>query len=100
MAASTKKERLTGSRFLAAALAFALSFSASALDYLEQIPVETFAKMREVERYQLKVAEKYYTQGNFKVAAVEYEKYLTLYESSLAAPYAQLMWSHCQVKQR
>jgi len=100
MAASTKKERLTSGRFQAVILALVLPFSAGALDFLEQIPVSTFAKMREVERYQLKVAEKYYTQGNFKVAAVEYEKYLTLYESSLAAPYAQLMWSHCQVKQR
>ena len=95
MVASTKTKRLT-----LAALALALSFSALALDYLEQIPVETFAKMREVERYQIKVAEKFYTQGNYKIAAVEYEKYLTLYEKSLAAPYAQLMWSHCQVKQR
>ncbi|MEC8929740.1 MAG: tetratricopeptide repeat protein [Verrucomicrobiota bacterium] len=100
MVAITKKERLTVARFLAVAFAFALSFSAFALDYLEQIPVETFAKMREVERYQIKVAEKFYTQGNYKIAAVEYEKYLTLYEKSLAAPYAQLMWSHCQVKQR
>jgi tetratricopeptide (TPR) repeat protein len=100
MVASTKKERLTGGRLLAVALVLVLSFSASALDYLEQIPVETFAKMREVERYQIKVAEKYYTQGNYKVAAIEYEKFLTLYEKSLAAPYAQLMWSHCQVKQR
>ena len=100
MVASTEKERVTVGRMLAVALAFALSFSARALDYLEQIPVDTFAKMREVERYQLKVAEKFYTAKNYKVAAVEYEKYLTLYEKSLAAPYAQLMWSHCQVKQR
>ena len=61
MVANTEKERVTVGRMLAVALAFALSFSASALDYLEQIPVDTFAKMREVERYQLKVAEKFYT---------------------------------------
>ena len=100
MVTSTKKERLTGSWILAVIAALVLSFSVNALDYLEQIPVDTFAKMREVERYQLKVAEKYYNQGNYKVAAVEYEKFITLYERSLAAPYAQLMWSHCQVKQR
>ena len=77
------------------------SFSAWAkLGYLEQIPVETFAKMREVERFQLKVAEKFYLKGEYKIAASEYEKFLTLYERSLAAPYAQLMWSHCLVKQR
>ena len=96
MAASSKKERLIP----AALITLLLTFSASALEYLEQIPVETFAKMRESERYQLKVAEKFYTAKNYIVAAVEYEKFLTLYERSLAAPYAQLMWSHCQVKQR
>ena len=100
MVAIKKKERLTAGVLLAILLTAVLPFSATALDYLEQIPVETFAKMREVERYQLKVAEKYYTQGNYKVAAVEYEKFITLYERSLAAPYAQLMWSHCLVKQR
>ena len=97
MVTSTKKERLTGSWVLAVITALVLTFSVNALDYLEQIPVDTFAKMREVERYQLKVAEKYYNQGNYKIAAVEYEKFITLYERSLAAPYAQLMWSHCQV---
>ena len=70
------------------------------LDYLEQISVETFAKMREVERFQIKVAEKLYLKGEYKAAASEYEKFLTLYERSTAAPYAQLMWSHCLVKQR
>lgn len=70
------------------------------LTYLEQIPVDTFAKMREVERFQLKVAEKLYLKGEYKAAASEYEKFLTLYERSTAAPYAQLMWSHCLVKQR
>ena len=70
------------------------------LGYLEQISVETFAKMREVERFQIKVAEKLYLKGEYKAAASEYEKFLTLYERSTAAPYAQLMWSHCLVKQR
>ena len=63
------------------------------LTYLEQIPVDTFAKMREVERFQLKVAEKLYLKGEYKAAASEYEKFLTLYERSTAAPYAQLMLS-------
>ena len=65
------------------------------LSHLERIEVDTFAKLREVERYQLRVAEKYYLKGEWKVALAEYEKYLTLYERSPAAPYAQLMWSHC-----
>ena len=32
--------------------------------------------------------------ANFKIALAEYEKFLTLYEKSPGAPYAQLMWSH------
>lgn len=70
---------------------------AQALSDLEQIPVTTFEKMREVERYQLKIAEKHYTNKNYKVALAEYEKFLTLYEKSPGAPYAQLMWSHTMV---
>ena len=73
---------------------------AASLTYVEQIPVDTFAKVREVERYQLKVAEKFYIKGEYKAAASEYEKFITLYVRSLAAPYAQLMWSHCLIKQR
>ncbi|MDG2124854.1 MAG: tetratricopeptide repeat protein, partial [Verrucomicrobiales bacterium] len=72
----------------------------SALDYTEQIAVETFAGMRELERYQLKVAEKFYQKGEFAIALDEYDKFLTLYETSQGAPYAQLMWSHCQRKLR
>jgi len=74
--------------------------AAGRLSYLERIEVDTFAKLREVERYQLRVAEKYYLKGEWKVALAEYEKYLTLYERSPAAPYAQLMWSHCQTRLR
>ena len=84
----------------AAALLFLLPTGARALGYLEQIEVATFAEMREVERYQLKIAEKHYTKGEFKIALDEYDKFLTLYEASPGAPYAQLMWSHCQAKLR
>ena len=56
--------------------------------------------MREVERYQLGIAEKHYLSGEYKVALAEYEKFLTLYETSPGAPYAQLMWSHCQARLR
>ena len=80
--------------------AAATGLSAASMSYLEQIPVDIFAKMREVERFQLKVAEKFYLKGEYKAAASEYEKFITLYERSAAAPHAQLMWSHCLVKQR
>jgi tetratricopeptide (TPR) repeat protein len=73
---------------------------AAKLGPLEQMPIDAFAKLREVERYQMKVAEKYYLEENWKVALAEYEKYLRLYEKSVGAPYAQLMWSHCQRNQR
>ena len=71
--------------------------SFAALSPLEQISVATFEKMREVERYQIKIAEKHYTNGEFKTALAEYEKFLTLYEKSPGAPYAQLMWSHAMM---
>ncbi len=72
----------------------------ASLSYTEQIPVETFAKMREVERYQLKIAQKHYVNGDYKIALDEFDKFLTLYEKSLGAAYAQLMWSHSQVRLR
>ncbi|PQJ28318.1 hypothetical protein BSZ32_07200 [Rubritalea profundi] len=65
---------------------------------LQQIQVETFEKMRSMERYQMKIAEKHFLSGNFKVALAEYEKFLTLYEKSPGAPYAQLMWSYSMMK--
>ena len=83
--------------FLPPILAFALvllPLTAAALSSMEQIPVKTFEAMREVERYQMRIAEKHYTDGKFKTALAEYEKFLTLYEKSPGAPYAQLMWSH------
>lgn len=64
------------------------------LSPLERIPIATFEKMKEVERYQMRIAEKHYTNGDFKTSLAEFEKFLTLYEKSPGAPYAQLMWSH------
>lgn len=74
------------------------SFATAALSKLQQIDVKTFEKMREVERYQIKIAEKHFLKGSFKIALAEYEKFLTLYEKSAGAPYAQLMWSHTMMK--
>ena len=83
---------------LAACLPFLLAPYSLALDPLEQIPVATFEKMKEVERYQIRIAEKHYTGGAFKTSLAEYEKFLTLYEKSPGAPYAQLMWSHSMMR--
>jgi len=74
------------------------SLSHAALTSMQQIEVETFEKMRDVERYQIKIAEKHFLAGKFKIALAEYEKFLTLYEKSPGAPYAQLMWSHSMMK--
>ena len=97
MVTGTKKITARALATLGMAAAFTLP---AALGYLEQMPIETFKKMREVERYQMRIAEKLYLRGEFKAAMSEYEKYLTLYEPSLGAPNAQLMWSHCLIKQR
>ena len=62
---------------------------------LDEMSLERWGKLREVERYQLNIAERFYKKGestntndDWKTAAAEYEKYLTLYERSEAAPYA------------
>ena len=74
--------------------------AAGRLGSLEQIPEASYKGMREVERYQLKIAEKHYLKGEYKIALDEYEKFLSLYESSTGAAYSQLMWSHCLLRLR
>ena len=67
---------------------------------LDELSLARWAELREVERYQLQIAEDYYRKRQWKVAAAEYEKYLALYERSEAAPYAQLKWSLCLLSLR
>lgn len=67
---------------------------------LDQLPLDRWAKLREAERYQLQIAEKYFREQNWKVALSEYEKFMSLHEKSDGAPYAQLKWSQCQVQLR
>ena len=43
---------------------------------LDEMAVARWAKLREVERFQLNIAEKLYKQKQWKVAMAEYEKYL------------------------
>ena len=40
----------------------------AALSPIEQIQIATFETMRDVERYQIKIAEKHYTKGEYKIA--------------------------------
>lgn len=67
---------------------------------LDEMSLERWKKLRETERYQLNIAEGYYRDKNWKISADEYEKFLSLYEKSEGAPYAQLKWSLCQVQLR
>ena len=80
-------------------LTILLTASASA-QRLDRFALKRWKKLRETERYQLQIAEKYYREKKWKIAASEYEKYLTLYEQSEAAAFAQLKWSLCQVSLR
>jgi tetratricopeptide (TPR) repeat protein len=67
---------------------------------LDELALDRWAKLSEVERYQLQIAERYHKQQNWKAALAEYEKFVTLYERSEGASYAQLKWGLCQVQLR
>jgi tetratricopeptide (TPR) repeat protein len=71
-----------------------------AANELDELSLEGWKQLREVERYQLQIAEKYWREQNWKAAAGEYEKFMELYEQSNGAPFAQLKWSLAQVKLR
>lgn len=85
---------------LLAALMTALGSNSAAAQSLDVISLERVKQLREVERYQLEVAEKYYREKNWKVAIAEYEKFLSLYEKSDGASYCQLKWSLAQCELR
>lgn len=74
------------------------SFAAKGHAKLDEMSLERWAKLREVERYQLNIAEKYYRDQDWKVAADEYESYLVKYELGEGGSYAHFKWSLCQVK--
>lgn len=77
-----KKQARSGMRFAIRIMTFRLpnllalcllllSVSALAeLSPLERIPIATFEKMKEVERYQMRIAEKHYTNGDFKTSSL------------------------------
>lgn len=67
---------------------------------LHEMSLERWGQLREVERHQMKVADKYFRDQNWSVAADEYDKYVTLYEASDGASHALLKWSICQVAMR
>ncbi len=81
-------------------LAFAVLSNSVEAEPLDEFSLARWKELREAERYQLNIAEKYYREKNYKVALTEYEKFLTLYEQSEGAPYSQLKWSLCQLELR
>lgn len=83
---------------LAAGLLASPQFSQAAK--FDEMSLERWAKLGEADRYQLQIAEKYYRENNWLVALGEYEKFLSLYEKSEGASYAQLKWSLCQAHLR
>lgn len=89
--------------FVMAAIAFSLGIAIQCHgDELNELPLDGWKKLREVERYQMQIAEKYWREQNWKAASAEYEKFMTLYEKSEGAPFAQLKWSlsQCQLKKQ
>jgi tetratricopeptide (TPR) repeat protein len=101
--AFSPRPRAVAGRALGAALVLVGAIFCAAdvrAEPLDQFPLTRWAKLREAERYQLQIAEKYYREQNWKVALTEYEKFLSLYEKSDGAPYAQMKWSQCQVQLR
>ena len=42
---------------------------------IDEMSLERWGKLREVERYQLNIAEKYFKEKKYEVALSEYEKY-------------------------
>lgn len=99
MAGSSTRVKLLWIAAILVAL-FVLPDRSAHAQKLDVLSLEGWAKLREVERYQMKIAEKYYLEKNYKVAASEYEKFLSLYEASEGAPYSLLKWSLCLVKQK
>ena len=67
---------------------------------LDELPLDRWAKLREAERYQMNIAEKFYREKQWKIAASEYEKYLKLYPEGEGSAYAQLKWAMCQAQER
>ena len=57
-----------------------LTSSILSASVLDEMPIERWKDLREAERYQMQIAEKYYREQNWKIAAAEYEKFLTLHE--------------------
>lgn len=64
---------------------------------IDEMSLDRWKLLREAERHQMNVAEKYYRERQYKVALGEYEKFVTLYEKSEGSSFAQFKWAICQI---
>lgn len=92
--------RLGGILLGLAALLVVLTSGVARAEPLDQLSLDRWSKLRETERYQLTVAEKYYRDKQWKVALAEYNKFVQLYEKCDAASFALMKWALCQVELR
>ena len=65
---------------------------------IDELALDRWKLLREAERHQLNVAEKYYREQQYKIALGEYEKFVTLYEKSEGASFAQFKWAAHSVR--
>lgn len=87
------------SRLLLCVVAVLSLFANTALAQgrIDEMSLDRWKLLREAERHQMNVAEKYYRERQYKVALGEYEKFVTLYEKSEGASFAQFKWAICQI---
>ena len=83
MARRTAKE--VGRSLAAAAFLLACVAAVCPAGTLDEMSLERWAKLREAERYQMNIAEKYFRESQWKVALTEYDKFLSLHEESEVA---------------
>ena len=79
MARSAKTEKVIAGRSLwliLASIVLCGTLPNASAARLDEMSLDRWKKLREVERYQLQIAEKYYRDKKWKVALAEYEKYL------------------------
>ncbi len=89
---------MTSRLFLGVALAVSLlANTAFAQNKIDELSLDRWKLLREAERHQLNVAEKYYRERQYKIALGEYEKFVTLYEKSEGSSFAQFKWAICQI---
>ncbi len=92
---------MTSRLIFGVALAISLfANSAFAQNKIDEMSLDRWKLLREAERHQMNVAEKYYRERQYKIALAEYEKFVSLYEKSEGASFAQFKWAICLIHQK